>query len=201
MTYAAIMVYVEADATPEHRVRLAATLADKFNSMLIGLSALGATAANRGGWHGCLMGRRAMDIDLMKAKLADRGSWFNRIAGGDQQKDRMAFITRPADRGGDTRGAQCRSCSYWADEGNGRRLQGARSGRSSSEDGSSDSGRARRSEYAASGACRDRLEGYSRGASGRVRRASSSASCDARNDRRKLARATRKIPHSGILMT
>ena len=27
MPYAAIMVYVEADATPEHRVRLAATLA------------------------------------------------------------------------------------------------------------------------------------------------------------------------------
>ena len=48
MTYAAIMVYVEADATPEHRVRLAATLAGKFNSMLIGLSALDATAANRG---------------------------------------------------------------------------------------------------------------------------------------------------------
>ena len=40
VTYAAIMVYVEADATPEHRVRLAATLADKFNSRLIGLSAL-----------------------------------------------------------------------------------------------------------------------------------------------------------------
>ena len=85
----------------------------------------------------------------------------------------MAFITRPADWGGDTRGAQCRSCSYWTDDGNGRRLQGARSWRSSSEDGSSDSGRARRSEYAASGACRDRLEGYSRGTSGSVRRASS----------------------------
>ena len=38
-----------------------------------------------------------MDIDLMKAKLADRGNWFNGIAGGDPQKDRMAFITRPAD--------------------------------------------------------------------------------------------------------
>jgi hypothetical protein len=40
MTYAAVMVYLEADGTPEPRVRLAASLADKFNSMLIGMSAL-----------------------------------------------------------------------------------------------------------------------------------------------------------------
>jgi hypothetical protein len=40
MSYASVMVYVEADATPERRVRLAASLADKFSAMLIGVSAL-----------------------------------------------------------------------------------------------------------------------------------------------------------------
>ena len=40
MSYASVMVYVEADGAPEERVRLAASLADKFDAMLIGLSAL-----------------------------------------------------------------------------------------------------------------------------------------------------------------
>ena len=85
MTYAAIMVYVEADATPEHRVRLAATLADKFNSRLIGLSALGVPppiVAN-----GMVLDEpTSIDIDLMRAKLANKGGWFNRIAGDDQRR-------------------------------------------------------------------------------------------------------------------
>ena len=34
------MVYVEADVTPEQRVRLAANLADRFGARLLGLSAL-----------------------------------------------------------------------------------------------------------------------------------------------------------------
>ena len=41
MSYAVLMAYVEADGMPEQRVRLAASLADKFNATLIGLSALG----------------------------------------------------------------------------------------------------------------------------------------------------------------
>ena len=57
MSYAAIMVYVEADATPEHRVRLAATLAGKFNSMLIGLSALALPPQSRQMGY-CSMARR-----------------------------------------------------------------------------------------------------------------------------------------------
>jgi hypothetical protein len=41
MTYATVMVYVvDANGSPEQRVRLAASLADKFNATLIGLSAL-----------------------------------------------------------------------------------------------------------------------------------------------------------------
>jgi hypothetical protein len=40
MSYASLMVYVEADPTPKQRVRLAASLADRFGAMLIGVSAL-----------------------------------------------------------------------------------------------------------------------------------------------------------------
>ena len=85
MPYAAIMVYVEADATPEHRVRLAATLASKFNSMLIGLSALALPPPIAA--DGMLLdGPTSMDIDLIKAKLEDRGKWFSSIADGDPQR-------------------------------------------------------------------------------------------------------------------
>jgi hypothetical protein len=40
MSYGELMAYVDADGMPEQRVRLAASLADKFNATLIGLSAL-----------------------------------------------------------------------------------------------------------------------------------------------------------------
>lgn len=40
MSYAAVMVYVEADETPEQRVCLAASLADQFSATLIGVAAL-----------------------------------------------------------------------------------------------------------------------------------------------------------------
>jgi hypothetical protein len=51
MPYATVMVYVDADAAPEQRVRLAAGVTDKFNATLIGLSAL---ASGRSSWaRGC----------------------------------------------------------------------------------------------------------------------------------------------------
>jgi hypothetical protein len=40
MSYAVVMAYVDANGMPEQRVRLAASLAEKFNATLIGLSAL-----------------------------------------------------------------------------------------------------------------------------------------------------------------
>ena len=39
MSYAVVMAYVDANSMPEERVRLAASLAEKFNATLIGLSA------------------------------------------------------------------------------------------------------------------------------------------------------------------
>jgi nucleotide-binding universal stress UspA family protein len=40
MAYATLMTYVEAEGLPEGRIRLAASLADKFNATLIGVSAI-----------------------------------------------------------------------------------------------------------------------------------------------------------------
>jgi hypothetical protein len=40
MSYASLMAYIEADAAPEQRVRLAAGLAGRFAAQLIGISAL-----------------------------------------------------------------------------------------------------------------------------------------------------------------
>ena len=85
MSYATVMVYVDADGAPEQRVRLAAGLADKFNATLIGLSALSIRPA--------MVADAALvedvtqaDIKEMRAKLAERGSWFRGIAGADHRK-------------------------------------------------------------------------------------------------------------------
>jgi nucleotide-binding universal stress UspA family protein len=83
MSYAALMVYVEPDEAPEGRVRLAAGLADKFGAALIGLSARSIAPpilANG------LMMPAAPDINALQRQLADRGSWFGRIADSDRRK-------------------------------------------------------------------------------------------------------------------
>jgi hypothetical protein len=85
MSYASVMVYVEADGTPEQRVRLAASLADKFNAMLIGLSALAVPPPMVA--DGVVMDEPTdADVELLKAKLADKGEWFRGIAGGDRRR-------------------------------------------------------------------------------------------------------------------
>jgi nucleotide-binding universal stress UspA family protein len=71
------MVYVEADATPEQRVRLAASLADQFNTMLIGLSALAIPPP---------MTTDGVIMDMMRTKLAHRGEWFCRIVDANHRK-------------------------------------------------------------------------------------------------------------------
>jgi nucleotide-binding universal stress UspA family protein len=85
MSYASVMVYVEADGAPEQRVRLAAGLADEFNAMLIGLSALAAPPPMVA--DGMVMDEPTdADIELMRAKLADKDGWFRGIAGGDRRR-------------------------------------------------------------------------------------------------------------------
>jgi hypothetical protein len=73
MSYASLMVYVEADATPERRVRLAASLADQFNAMLIGVCALAIPPPVMA--DGMVMDEWADDdIELMRAKLLTKAN-------------------------------------------------------------------------------------------------------------------------------
>jgi hypothetical protein len=82
MSYAALMVFIEPDATPEARVRLAAGLAARFGARMIGRPIPIPLAAD-----GMVIGVPTdADVKLMNAKLADRGNWFSRIAGGNGQK-------------------------------------------------------------------------------------------------------------------
>jgi nucleotide-binding universal stress UspA family protein len=88
MSYASLIVFIEADAMPEQRVRLAASLADQFNATLTGLSALAIAPP---------MTTDGVIMDTMRAKLADRGSWFRGIASADHRRlDWFAELDFPA---------------------------------------------------------------------------------------------------------
>lgn len=85
MSYAVLMVYVDAGGTPEHRVRLAAGLADKFSATLIGLSALAI--------HPpfliesvVIQQATAADVEETMSTLAAKGDWFREVAGADRPK-------------------------------------------------------------------------------------------------------------------
>jgi len=97
MSYASLMVYVEADATPERRVRLAASLADKFAAMLIGVSAVAIPPPVVA--DGMVLAESTDDdIELMRARLADKGNWFRGVAGGDHRRlDWHAALDFPAE--------------------------------------------------------------------------------------------------------
>ena len=90
MSYASVMVYVAADATPEPLIRLGASLADKFNAVLIGLSARAIPPPVVA--DGMVIDEPTdVDIGLIGAKLADKGKWFNGIAGGEQRRVEWRF--------------------------------------------------------------------------------------------------------------
>jgi hypothetical protein len=76
MSYAVLMAYVDADGIPEQRVRLAASLADKFNATLIGLSALGPPLLGKGV---VFQEVTESDIKEMRALLAAKGNWFRSV--------------------------------------------------------------------------------------------------------------------------
>jgi nucleotide-binding universal stress UspA family protein len=117
MSYASVMVYVEADAAPEQRVRLAAVLADRFGAQLLGLSALAippppplgigqpmvAPAVPfvfaRAVADGMVISAAAeVDIKLMEGMLADKADWFRRIAGdGRRQPEWRSALDFPVE--------------------------------------------------------------------------------------------------------
>jgi nucleotide-binding universal stress UspA family protein len=86
MSYATIMVYVDAEGLPEGPVRLAADLAGKFNATLIGVSALGIRPPFVA--EGVVIDDRVTETEIKqtRAKLADKGNWFRKEAGGGHRK-------------------------------------------------------------------------------------------------------------------
>ena len=85
MSQAAVIVYVEANTTPEQRVRLAADLAKRFDAQLVGLSALAIlppTVAN-----GVVLAYPAEP----DADSEDCGQVFRLIADTDSDRSRTAF--------------------------------------------------------------------------------------------------------------
>jgi nucleotide-binding universal stress UspA family protein len=85
MSYAAFMVFIEPDAAPEPRVRLVAGLAARFGATIIGLSARPIPIPLAADGMVIQVPTEA-DINLMNAKLAEKGNWFSRIADGAGRK-------------------------------------------------------------------------------------------------------------------
>jgi hypothetical protein len=84
MSYATLMVYVEADGIPEQRVRIASELATKFDAALIGLSARAVPPPFVA--EGVIIEKHTeADIEKMRMELAKRGDWFRRVVGADSK--------------------------------------------------------------------------------------------------------------------
>jgi nucleotide-binding universal stress UspA family protein len=85
MSYASVMVYIEADAVPEQRVRVAADLANRFNGTLIGLSALSLPPPVVA--DGVVMSYVTdADFELLRARLAETEKCFRSIVGSDPRR-------------------------------------------------------------------------------------------------------------------
>ena len=95
MSYASIMVYVEADRAPEKRVQLAASLANRFNAALTGMSALAILPPL------VIDGRvldeiDGIDVELMKSEA--RGCRHMVPRHSTQRSAGVAFRARPSGR-------------------------------------------------------------------------------------------------------
>jgi nucleotide-binding universal stress UspA family protein len=97
MSYAVVMAYVDANSMPEQRVRLAASLAEKFNATLIGLSALAIHPPFL--IEGvAIQQATAADIVEIMATLTAKGDWFRNIAAMDHQRiEWRPVLDYPAD--------------------------------------------------------------------------------------------------------
>jgi nucleotide-binding universal stress UspA family protein len=86
MSYATLMVYVDADHFPDQRIRLAAGLADKFSATLIGLSALAIRPPFVAEGVVIVHSVTELDINEMTGKLADTENRFRGVAGAEHRK-------------------------------------------------------------------------------------------------------------------
>jgi nucleotide-binding universal stress UspA family protein len=95
MSYATLLVYVNADRVSKQLVGVAAGLADKFSAKLVGLSALAIMPPFAA--EGVVIVDNATEYDIakMNATLADAGSKFRAAAGADRQSEWRSAIESP----------------------------------------------------------------------------------------------------------
>jgi len=106
MSLTSLMVYVDAHEAANERIELAGALADRFDAMLIGMSALALrppVVVDGVPVDGVLM---QAEIKNIKAKLAEKGNWFRAIAaGGRRRLEWRAALDLPTE----TLARECRS--------------------------------------------------------------------------------------------
>jgi nucleotide-binding universal stress UspA family protein len=97
MSYATLMVYVNADHVSETIVNVAAGLADKFSANLVGLSALAIMPPFAA--EGVVLVDNASEFDIaqMKAKLVEAGDKFRAAAGTGRQTEWRSALEIPTD--------------------------------------------------------------------------------------------------------
>jgi nucleotide-binding universal stress UspA family protein len=97
MSYATLLVYVNANHVSKQLVSVATGLADKFSAKLIGLSALAIMPPVAA--EGVVMVDNATesDIEQMKAKLEQAGNKFRAAAGERRQTEWRSFLEFPTE--------------------------------------------------------------------------------------------------------
>jgi nucleotide-binding universal stress UspA family protein len=97
MSYATLLVYVDAAEEAETAVRAAAGLADRFNATLIGLCAL--EVRPQFVTEGVVLPDAVQaDINEKRAKLADKGVWFRSLAeAGHRKVEWRAMLDLPTE--------------------------------------------------------------------------------------------------------
>ena len=97
MSYATLMVYVNADHVSKTIVDVAAGLADKFSANLVGLSALAIMPPFAA--EGVVIADNGSEFDIvqMKTRLAEAGDKFRAAAGAGRQSEWRSALEIPTD--------------------------------------------------------------------------------------------------------
>src|SRR5450759_1772107 len=97
MSYATLMVYVNADHVSKTIVNVAAGLADKFSANLVGLSALAIMPPFVAEGVVIVDNVSEFDIAQMKTRLAEAGDKFRAAAGAGRQTEWRSALEIPTD--------------------------------------------------------------------------------------------------------
>jgi nucleotide-binding universal stress UspA family protein len=97
MSYATLMVYVNADHVSRQLVGVAAGLADKFSAKLIGLSALAIMPPFVAEGVVIVDNASKFDIEMMKVKLEEAESKFRAAAGAERQIEWRSALEDPTE--------------------------------------------------------------------------------------------------------